>query len=101
MGFQHLFHRFSTGQVKEKSDVTETYKTLIDSRMDRLESNYQLLRSEWNDTYEKIALLYDRNRKRLKLIEKASGEEQPSQAVQRVPTRQEILSAYLKQNGVQ
>lgn len=101
MGFQHLFQRFSTGQVKEKSDVTDTYKTLIDSRIDRLESNFQLLRSEWNDTYEKISLLYDRNRKRLKLIEKASGEEKPSEAVQTPPTREEVLSAYLRQNGAQ
>lgn len=99
MGFQHLFRRLSTGKQQESKDVTETYKTLIDSRMDRLESNYQLLRSEWNDTYEKIALLYDRNRKRLKLIEKASGDEKPPEPAPTILTRADILRQYRQANG--
>ena len=100
MGFQHLFHRRSTATPKEKADVTETYKTLIDSRIDRLESNFQLLRAEWNDTYEKISLLYDRNRKRLQLIEKASSKENvPEPIAEAPPTREDILRAYLRQNG--
>lgn len=99
MGFQHLFHKRSTKKQQEKSDVTETYKTLIDSRMDRLESNYQLLRSEWNDTYEKISLLYDRNRKRLKLIEKAGEGEKTPDPVQTPITRDDILTRYRQMNG--
>ncbi len=100
MGFQHLFHRHSTGKQKEKADVTETYKTLIDSRIDRLESNFALLKSEWNDTYEKISLLYDRNRKRLKAMEVAARKEEPIVPTQTIPrTREELLQAYTAQNG--
>jgi len=100
MGFQHLFHRRSTGKAKEKSDVTETYKTLIDARFDRLESNFQLLRTEWADVHEKIMLLYDRNRKRLKAIEKASGDETTIEAVPEVVrTREDLLRAFDAQNG--
>jgi len=100
MGFQDLFHKRSTKRLKERSDVTETYKTLIDSRIDRLESNFQLLRAEWNDTYEKISLLYDRNRKRLQLIEKASSKETVSEPVQTIElTRENVLRAYIAQNG--
>jgi len=101
MGFQHLFHRRSTTKRKEKSDVNETYKTLIDSRMDRMESNFQLLRSEWNDTYEKISLLYDRNRKRLQAIDKASSKEIAPEAEQPIQvTRESVLRAYIGQNGL-
>jgi len=100
MGFQHLFQRRSTAKSKEKSDVTETYKTLIDARFDRLESNFQLLRTEWADVHEKIMLLYDRNRKRLQAIDKASSKEivsDPAPALQL--TRDDILQAYTRQNG--
>jgi len=101
MGFQDLFHKRSTTKPKEKTDVTETYKTLIDSRIDRLESNFQLLRSEWNDTYEKISLLYDRNRKRLQAIEKASSKEIVSEPDQPIElTRENVLRAYIGQNGM-
>jgi len=100
MGFQDLFHRQSTATTKEKADVTETYKTLIDSRIDRLESNFALLKAEWNDTYEKISLLYDRNRKRLKAIEKASDKEEPIVTAPSPPrTREDLLRAYDAQNG--
>jgi len=101
MGFQHLFHRRSTKKTKERSDVTETYKTLIDSRIDRLESNFQLLRTEWADSYEKLMLLYDRNRKRLKAMENASpapNVPEPAQAIEL--TREGILRAYTAQNGM-
>jgi len=100
MGFQHLFHRRSTARAKERTDVTETYKTLIDSRIDRLESNFQLLRTEWADSYEKLMLLYDRNRKRLKTMEKASPAAivpEPTQVIEL--TREDILRAYTAQNG--
>lgn len=100
MGFQHLFRRLSTARPKEAADITETFKTLIDSRIDRLESNFVLLRAEWNDTYEKISLLYDRNRKRLKAIEKASeGEETIEPAQGLLETGDDVLRLYTAQNG--
>ena len=100
MGFQDLFHRRSSNTKAEKPDVTETYKTLIDSRFDRLESQIQLLRTEWADVHEKIMLLYDRNRKRLKAIEKASGGEEPIEPAPTPPvTKEGILRAYNAQNG--
>lgn len=101
MGFQHLFQKRSTAKVREKADVTETYKTLIDARFDRLEQNFALLKGEWNDTYEKISLLYDRNRKRLQAIEKASSKEIPPEPDQPIQlTRENVLRAYLGQNGI-
>lgn len=100
MGFQHLFHRRSTEKAREKADVQETFKTLIDARFDRLESNFQLLRREWADANEKLMLLYDRSRKRLQAIQKASGEEKVSDPAPAPPlTQDEVLSAYLRQNG--
>jgi len=101
MGFQHLFRRRSTATPKENTDVSETFKTLIDARFDRLESNFQLLRTEWADVHEKIMLLYDRNRKRLKAIEKASGEEEPIDPAQPImQTGEDVLAAWKRQNGV-
>jgi len=100
MGFQHLFHRRSTGKAREKADVAETFKTLIDARFDRLESNFQLLRREWADANEKLMLLYDRSRKRLQVIQKASQEEVVSEPTRTPPlTQEEVLQAYLRQNG--
>lgn len=100
MGFQHLFHKRSTRKAAERSDVTETYKTLIDSRIDRLESNFQLLRTEWADSYEKLQLLYDRNRKRLQVMQKASQEEVVPEPTQDKPlTREDILRTFIVQNG--
>jgi len=100
MGFQHLFHKRSTGRAREKADVTETFKTLIDARFDRLESNFQLLRREWADANEKLMLLYDRSRKRLQVIQKASQEDTPIDPAPALPlTQDEVLKAYLRQNG--
>ncbi len=101
MGFQHLFRRRSTGKQKERLDITETYKTLIDARIDRLESNFQLLRTEWQDSYEKLMLLYDRTRKRIKASEKASGEENVPEPTQEPQTRESILRQYRSSNGEQ
>jgi len=100
MGFQHLFHKRSTKKARETADVAETFKTLIDARFDRLESNFQLLRREWGDANEKLMLLYDRSRKRLKAIQKASGEGEPT-TPEPPPalTQDEVLAAYLRQNG--
>jgi len=81
--------------------VDTASKTLIDARFDRLESNFQLLRSEWNDTYEKISLLYDRNRKRLQAIDKASSKEDAPDPEPTIElTRDSVLRAYLGQNGM-
>jgi len=100
MGFQHLFHRLSTGRAREKDDVAETFRTLIEARFDRLESNFALLRTEWQDTHEKLTLLYDRNRKRLQAIQKASPDENASEPAPTPPlTQDEVLQAYLRQNG--
>lgn len=100
MGFPQLFRRRSRAKKREKEDVTETFRTLIDARFDRLESSFRLLRGEWEDAYEKLSLLYDRSRKRLKVIEKASGEETTIEPVQTLPpTKEDILRAYIAQNG--
>jgi len=100
MAFPQIFHRRSAKKTREKDDATETSRTLLDARFDRLESNFQLLRTEWADTYEKIMLLYDRSRKRLKAIEKASGDEITTEPVPQVPqTRDDLMRAYDAQNG--
>jgi hypothetical protein len=100
MGFPHLFHRRSTGKKREKDDVQETFRTLIDARFDRLESNFRLLKQEWEDAYEKLSLLYDRSRKRLQAIQKASKQEE---TIEPVPTpqltRDGLLRAFDRQNG--
>jgi len=100
MGFPYLFHRRSTDQSREKDDVAETFKTLIDARFDRLESNFSILKREWADANEKLMLLYDRSRKRLQAIQKASEPEEPIQPTVTPPlTQDEVLAAYLRQNG--
>jgi len=101
MGFQHLFHKRSTGRAREKDDVAETFKTLIGARFDRLESNFQLLRREWADANEKLMLLYDRSRKRLQAIQKASDGKVDTEPNRTPPlTQDQVLSAYLRQNGL-
>ena len=100
MGFPRLFHKRSTAKSQDKADVSETFRTLIDARFDRLESNFRLLKQEWEDAYEKLSLLYDRSRKRLKAIQKASGEEPTIESAPTLPvTREDILRAYRAQNG--
>ncbi len=100
MGFQDIFHRRSTAKAREKDDVAETFKTLIDARFDRLESNFNLLRAEWHDTHEKLTLLYDRNRKRLQTMQKASPDVIAPEPTPAPPlTQDEVLQAYLRQNG--
>jgi len=100
MGFQDIFHSRSKRSAREKADTTETFKTLVDARFDRLESNFALLKAEWLDTHEKMTLLYDRNRKRLKALQTAS---QPIDVPEPTPappqTADEVLRAYLRQNG--
>jgi len=98
--FPQLFRRQSTGKSKEKNDVTETLRTLIDARFDRLEANQKALEREWADVYDKIMLLYDRTRKRIAASKKAASEETPTEQPPALPlTREDILRAYLAQNG--
>lgn len=99
MGFPYLFHRRSTGKSEEKEVVTETFKTLMEARFDRLESNFQLLRNEWADTHEKLMLLYDRSRKRIKAAEKAAEGDEPSEQVLALPTREDVLREWKARNG--
>ena len=98
--FPQLFHKRSTAKKREKDDVQETFRTLIDARFDRLESNFRLLKQEWEDAYEKLSLLYDRSRKRLKAIEKASDKEKPIVPIPTSPlTRDDLIRSYIDQNG--
>ena len=100
MGFPYLFHRRSSDKSREKDDVTETFKTLIDARIDRLESDFQNIRREWADSNEKLMLLYDRSRKRLQAIQKASEAESPPEPIPTPAlTQDEVLQAYIRQNG--
>lgn len=98
--FPQLFHRRSTAKSKEKDDVQETLRTLIDARFDRLESKVKEIEREWADVYDKIMLLYDRTRKRIAASKKAAGEETTIEPTQTLPvTREDILRAYIAQNG--
>lgn len=100
MGFPYIFHRRSTESTREKDDVAETFKTLIGARFDRLESEFSNIRREWADANEKLMLLYDRSRKRLQAVKKASEAAEPIEAVQASPlTQDEVLQTFLRQNG--
>lgn len=100
MAFPGFFHRRSTAKRQEKDDVTETVRTLIEARFDRLESNFLLLRNEWADVHEKLMLLYDRTRKRVKAAEKVAEGEQPVTEVLALPTRESVLREWKSRNGV-
>jgi len=65
--FPQLFHRFSKGN----SEVSHTEMELLLARFDRLESEIKGIRTEWNDTYDKVSHLYDRTRKRIAALKKA------------------------------
>ena len=98
--FPYFFHRRSSKKSREKDDVTETFKTLIDARFDRLESDFQNIRREWADSNEKLMLLYDRSRKRLQAVQKASeASNVPDPAPAPALTQEEVLREYLRQNG--
>lgn len=97
-----LFRRLSTRKQEDKDDMTRAFKTLIDARFDRLEANFKSLNTEWSDVYDKMMLLYDRTRKRIKAAEKAAGEDMPVAAIQTpIASREDVLRAYLSQNGGQ
>ncbi len=100
MGFPYLFHRQSTESKVEKEDVAETFRTLIDARFDRLESEFTNIRREWADANEKLMLLYDRSRKRLQAVQRASDKKEPTEPAPTLPlTQDEVLQTFLRQNG--
>lgn len=100
MPFPNLFHKRSTRKKQEKDDVTETFKTLILAKIDRMESEITQLRTEWNDVYDKVMHLYDRTRKRIKAAEKAYEQDEPITTVPDAPvSRDDVLRAYLASNG--
>jgi len=100
--FAQLFHRLSTGNPKKKDDVTETFRTLVDARFDRLESNFTNLRTEWSEVYEKVMHLHERTRKRVKAAEKREEPQEPIVQAETLPmTRSDVLAQYLRQNGGQ
>ena len=100
MGFPYLFHRRSSDNSVEKEDIANTFRTLIEARFDRMESDFTNLRREWADANEKLMLLYDRSRKRLQAIQKASDAQDAPEAAQASPlTQSEVLQTYLRQNG--
>jgi len=98
--FPRLFHKQSTESSKEKNDIHETVRTLIEARFDRLEEKQRMLEREWADCYDKIMLLYDRTRKRIAASKKAATEETPIEQPPAQPlTRNDILRLYEQQNG--
>ena len=98
--FPRLFHKRSTELKAEKDDVSETLRTLIDARFDRIEQKQRALEREWSDVYDKIMLLYDRTRKRIAASKKAAEREQPTETIPTPPlTRDGVLRMHLDQNG--
>jgi len=98
--FPRLFHKQSTAKSAEDTVVTETLRTLIDARFDRLEEKVRTVEREWADVYDKIMLLYDRTRKRIAASKKALGEQTTIEAAPAPPlTRDDILRLYEHQNG--
>lgn len=98
--FPRLFHKQSTAKSQEKSEITETVRTLIDARFDRLEEKVRAVEREWADVYDKIMLLYDRTRKRIAASKKAAEAETTIEAPPALPTtREDILRLYIAQNG--
>jgi len=102
--FPQLFHRKSTGSSQEKSAVSRTEMELLLARFDRLESELKGIRLEWNDVYDKVAHLYDRTRKRIKVLQKAQdrSEGQNGDEVNQQPTQFQShaeIMAYARNKG--
>lgn len=98
--FPRLFHRASSKAEAEKEYVTETLKTLIDARFDRLEAKVREIEREWSDVYDKIMLLYDRTRKRIAASKKAAEATEPTEPIPAPTwTRESVLRAFDEQNG--
>ncbi len=98
-----MFQLFSRKKNKEKDDVTETFKTLILAKIDRLEEKERRLETEWSDVYDKLMLLYDRTRKRI-AAQKKHAEEAPQstneiEAIETLADPEEVLAAWRRQQG--
>jgi len=66
-----LFHRKSTGTSDKAAGVPRAEFEALEAKCDRLESQLKLIRTEWNDVYDKVAHLYDRTRKRIQALKRA------------------------------
>ena len=101
--FARLFHRLSTAYPLKNAEVPETLRTLTETRIDRLESDFVNLRSEWAETYEKVMHLHDRNRKRDRAAEKAAEQtndtERIAQPMSSSEQRDAVLRAFRNENG--
>jgi len=98
-----VFQLFSKKKKADIIDVTETFKTLILAKIDRLEEKHRRIETEWSDVYDKIMLLYDRTRKRIQQQKKASEvAPQSTNGPDPEPTLQtpeEVLRAWRMQQG--
>ena len=98
-----MFPGFSRKKKPEIIDVTETFKTLILAKIDRLEEKHRRLETEWSDVYDKLMLLYDRTRKRIQAQKKQA--EVPSdvvngtEAIVTLESPEEILAEWRRQQG--
>jgi len=98
-----VFQLLSKKRKKEKNDVTETFKTLILAKIDRLEEKHRRIETEWSDVYDKIMLLYDRTRKRIQQ-QKKQLEDDPESTNGPDPepaysSNEEVLRAWRSQQG--
>lgn len=98
-----MFQLFSRKKKSEIIDVTETFKTLILAKIDRLEEKHRRIETEWSDVYDKIMLLYDRTRKRIQQQKKAAEVVSQStneiEAIETLADPEEVLAAWRRQQG--
>ena len=98
-----MFQLLSRKKKPDIIDVTETFKTLILAKIDRLEEKHRRIETEWSDVYDKIMLLYDRTRKRIQQQKKASEDDSQStngvDPEQDLQTPEDVLRAWRKQQG--
>jgi len=98
-----VFQLLSRKKRKEENDVTETFKTLILAKIDRLEEKHRRIETEWSDVYDKIMLLYDRTRKRIqqqkKQLEVAPESTNGPDPVPSLQTNDDVLTEWRRQQG--
>ena len=97
--FPHLFPQWSSKSKQETTDVTETVRTLIDARIDRLEQNFDSLRLEQKDMLDKVLHLYDRTRKRVKKAEDPPEEEKHTEPILSPTEQREAVLRSFSGNG--
>lgn len=71
MAFPQLFNRRSTGKKDHSGCVPRAEFEALEAKCDRVESQMLLIKTEWNDVYDKVSHLYDRTRKRIKALKSA------------------------------